>query len=252
MAAIQQDDFARYREHGFFVVKKLISDSEIPGLQQRLDDIMDGKVRYPDMEFQADTSTGNYDDVKHGRTDWLGPSRNYRKIKGFEVDPMFREVFTSEPIKKAAAEFIGPRVSVMRAMMMNKPAHAGTHLPWHQDVSSDWPMTGMPTFTVWIALDEATKASGCLEVAVGSHKHGRIGNGHYLKPETEDIYAPESKRAFLEISAGDAIVFDCALLHRSAVNTGDQPRRGMTLCLLDADIRNTRTGKTYPILFDGN
>lgn len=252
MAQTTREDFARYRDDGFFVIRKLISDSEIPNLQQRLDDIMDGKVRYEDMEFQADTSSGNYEDVNHGRTDWVGPSRNYRKIKGFEVDPLFRKIFTSDPIKDAASEFIGPRVSVMRAMMMNKPANAGTHLPWHQDVSSDWPMTGMPTFTVWIALDEATKASGCLEVAVGSHKHGRIGKGHYLEPSVEETYAPPSKRSFVEISAGDAIVFDCALLHRSAVNTSNQPRRGMTLCLLDADIRNTRTGKAYPILFDGN
>ena len=39
-------------------------------------------------------------------------------------------------------------------------------------------MTGKPKYTFWLALSEATKKNGCLQVIEGSHKH--IGDGNNL------------------------------------------------------------------------
>ena len=42
-----------------------------------------GRVTYPGLFFQHDTTTGNYQDLEFGKG-WQGPSLNYRKIEKLE------------------------------------------------------------------------------------------------------------------------------------------------------------------------
>src|SRR5207237_5228782 len=75
-------------------------------------------------------------------------------------------------------------VAAFRAMFMNKPAHQGTLLPWHQDRWSY--LDRDPLITVWTALDPATIANGCVEVIPGSHKFGLINPEHTSGYLTEE------------------------------------------------------------------
>ena len=135
------------------------------------------------------------------------------------------------------------------SMVMNKPAQGGTILPYHQDVSAKWEMTTPPMFTIWTALDEATRANGCLEIVPRSHHHGKIGVGHMITAEEEVRYAPPGSSMFVELKAGESVVFHNATLHRSGINTTDKPRRAFTVCLMNGATRHTKTGKCYPIVF---
>ena len=132
---------------------------------------------------------------------------------------------------------------------MNKPAKSGTVLPYHQDLSLNWEMTISPTLTIWTALDDATIENGCLEVVPGSHKHGRIGVGHMISTDEEAQHAPAGSSKFLELHAGESVVFHNGTLHRSGVNQTDRPRRAFTMCLMDASAKHKKTGKGYPIIF---
>ena len=58
----------------------------------------------------------------------------------------------------------------MRAMILNKSRFNSSILPFHQDVSENWSMTGKPNFTLWLSLNGASKENGCLKVVEGSHK----------------------------------------------------------------------------------
>ncbi|HUC60490.1 MAG TPA: phytanoyl-CoA dioxygenase family protein [Alphaproteobacteria bacterium] len=239
----------QFEEDGFFFLRDLLTPAETAELSRRIDDLMDGRIARPGMFFQRDSGTGDYDGVQWDTTRFSGPSRDYRKIKGFEYDPLFLALFQCATIRSLSEALIGPAVSSMRAMLFNKPARIAGELPFHQDVSAKWPMSASPSLTLWIALDDATVESGCMEFAVGSHKHGRIGDGHLLKAEDEARYAPADRRRMIELEAGDAVVFHCALLHRSGPNKTDNSRRAMTLCLMDANIRHTKSGRTYPVIF---
>ena len=46
-------------------------------------------------------------------------------------------------------------------------------------MSENWPMTGKPKFTLWLALTEATKKWLSKRIE-GSHKYGIIGDGNNL------------------------------------------------------------------------
>lgn len=246
---ISVDELALYEQDGYFVRQNFIPAPLLAQLRERIDDWMMGQIRRPGMFFQLDTTSGAHRDLDFSNTIFQGPSRNYRKIKGFEYDPLFLALFQDQAIRSFATRLIGPQVSSMRAMLLNKPPHGGTYLPFHQDVSRLWRMSAPPTLTLWLALDDATVGSGCLEVVAGSHKNGAIGDGHILSEANETHHAPADQRRLIELKAGGMLLFHCALLHRSGFNSTGNPRRAMTLCLMDGAIIHTGSGKRYPMLF---
>lgn len=246
---VTAEELRAYREDGFFFLRDFIPRTMLAELSQRIDDLMDGKIRRDGMSFEKDVSPAEQKLAVRPTSSFSGPSRDYRKIKGFEYDDLFLRLFQCAKLRTTCEALIGPHVSCMRAMLFNKPALHGAELPFHQDVHAKWPMTASPELTVWIAFDDATVANGCMEFAVGSHKHGRIGEGHFLDLKDEPQYAPPDKRRMIEVKAGEAVVFHCALLHRSGANHSPLPRRAMTLCLMDGAIRHTRLNRTYPIIF---
>lgn len=242
-------DFASYDELGYCILKDYVPPEEVEALRQRIDDIMMGKIVYEGMFFQQDPSmmmdaAGEKKDLT-----FAGASINYRKIKDLEYDDVFLHFIQNDVFRQLAERYIGKNVASMRAMVMNKPPHSPTLLPYHQDISEKWEMTIPPVFTIWTALDEATIANGCLEIVPKSHLHGKIGTGHTITPEEEAKYAPKGSSIFVELKPGESIIFHNGVLHRSGANMTDKPRRALTLCLMDAATRHTKTGKPYPIIF---
>jgi phytanoyl-CoA hydroxylase len=86
-----------------------------------------------------------------------------------------------------------------------------------------------------IAITEANKANGCLQVIRGTHKMGRIEHGfsgeqvgasqHYV-----DLALKTMEHVYVELNAGDALFFHSNLLHRSEANTSDKPRWSLISC----------------------
>lgn len=84
--------------------------------------------------------------------------------------------------------------------------------------------------TAMVCLDDCTRASGCLEVAPGSHregvlpcKSGTAGADFEMDPRAFDI----SRMTPLEARAGSVIFFGAFLAHRSAPNCSEQDRRAL-------------------------
>jgi len=134
-------------------------------------------------------------------------------------------------------------------MFMNKPANQGTILPWHQDVGKGWGIDTTPVTTVWTALDEATVESGCMQIAPGSHKLGILNEGHYASEEDQARHCTPDKVVDLEVAAGEAVLINNLLLHRSGVNTTDNPRKAFSVAYMDAATRDIKTGDLFPIIF---
>ena len=72
--------------------------------------------------------------------------------------------------------------------MMNKPKGAGTPLEWHQDVGEGWGIDSLPTLTTWLSLDDATTASGAMQIVRGSHRRGVLNAGHFADEATMAAY----------------------------------------------------------------
>ncbi len=231
--------WAQYERDGYVKLGKLVSDAELRALQQRIDDIMLGKaqVNYDRMMMQLDGGTGKYEDAGVQSAGFKGATLAYRKIQQLEFDPLFLEYMQRPIFRELCARVYGAAtpIAAFRAMFMNKPAHKGTFLPWHQD---RWVhLDRDPLITVWTALDPATIANGCVQIIPGSHRSGVINPSHgsgFLTPEQAQQHAPREKIVYLELQAGEVALLHNYLLHSSDVNTTDIPRRAFSVCYMDA------------------
>lgn len=121
-------------------------------------------------------------------------------------------------------------IAAFRAMFMNKPARAGTLLPWHQDRWSY--LDRDPLLTVWTALDPATQANDCVQVIPGSHRLGLLNPEHasgFLSAQSIAKHAPDE--ASSSSSCKRARMFCCTTGSRTAATaTRRTSRAGRLAC----------------------
>lgn len=122
---------------------------------------------------------------------------------------------------------LGEDIILYENCVVFKPKGKKNAVPWHQDFIS---RKLEPTkYIVWIALDKANKENGCLKVIPGSHKIGFLpwhrveGETHHDRVNKE--FVDETKVEYVELEAGDALVFHMQLLHSSEEVHSDLPRR---------------------------
>ena len=239
-----------YSGDGFLFLGKVLEPEELETLRQRADDLALGNVRNPDVQMQLDTG-GAYDELPSAVGGFDRGTMLYRKIQGLETDELFSRLVRHSLFLEICARQYGPHapISIFRAMVMNKPAGQGTFLPWHQDGGNVWALDRDPLVTIWVALDPATRANGCLEVLPGSHHLGLLSLFGSTVGE-EDVArhcAPERVRP-LEVEAGHAVLLHNWLIHRSGVNPTPAPRRAFTVCYMDGRTQSTLTGNHFPIV----
>lgn len=231
---------ASYTAQGFAPLGRVLDDAGIAALRERADDIMLGRVEYPGLFFQHDTTTGRYDDLEFGKG-WRGPSLNYRKIEKLEKDPLFLAWIQNPLFARIARAVIGDAVTIYRAVLFNKAARGGTVLPWHQDGGRFWGLDRDPILQIWTALDDAPLGAGCVEVLPGSHTAGLATPLGGLVPEAmvRDRGAEDLALA-MPARAGEAMLIHNHLWHRSGVNVTASPRRAFTVCYMNAETRCLR------------
>lgn len=242
----------QFDSQGYVILGSLLSAKELSGLQRRAEDLMMGRVTIPGVMFQLDGGDGTYASLET-RTE--GPSEHtldYRRIDELHNDPLYLTYMQHLVFRQMTRHYIGDDVSIFRSMFMNKPANKGTVLPWHQDVGKGWGIDTTPTTTVWTALDDATVESGCMQIVPGSHKLGILNEGHYASEEDQAKHCKPHQVVDLEVRAGEAVLINNLMLHRSGVNTTDSPRRALSIAYMDAATKNVKTGDTFPIIFGRN
>lgn len=116
--------------------------------------------------------------------------------------------------------------------LMQKEPKVGGAWEWHQDYGYWYKNEFLfpdEMISIMIAITDANKQNGCLQVIKGSHKMGRIEHGfageqvgasqHYV-----DLALKSMELVYVEINAGDALFFHPNTLHRSEANLSDKPR----------------------------
>jgi hypothetical protein len=250
---ISDEQWQQYERDGFIRLGKVLSDTELTALQTRIDDIMLGKapLDYNRLMMQLDSSDGQYQNAGTQSKGHKGATLDYRKIQDLEFDPLFLE-YMQRPLFREMCEYVygeDTPIAAFRAMFMNKPAHKGTYLPWHQD---RWNYLDRdPLITVWTALDPATVANGCVQIIPGSHKLGLLNPEHgsgFLTDELTQQYAPDSQRVYVELEPGESVLMHNWLLHASDINTTDISRRAFSVCYMDARTQASN-GEQFTTIF---
>lgn len=237
-----------YEKKGYVNLGQIISKKKAKQLSKRAIDLMLGKKVYEGMFFQMEGKGGSYKKINKNSEKFLGPSKDYRKIKDLEYDHLFLKVIQNKYLKFFSKILIGNNVSSMRAMILNKPAYNSSQLDFHQDISDNWNMSGKPNFTFWMSLNGSTKQKGCLRIIEESHTYGKIGQGHFIKKK-ELTKFKNKKIKYLEMKAGQAIIFNNHLLHGSQKNKTSRMRLAFTVCFMNSKIKHNKYNKFYPKIF---
>jgi len=116
--------------------------------------------------------------------------------------------------------------------VMQKEPKVGGAWEWHQDYGY-WYKNGFlfpeAMISVMVALTDATKENGCLQVLRGTHKMQRFEH-HFAGEQqgADEVFVSEalkiSAHIYCELKAGDVLFFHPNLLHRSEANLSDHPR----------------------------
>ena len=122
--------------------------------------------------------------------------------------------------------------------LMQKEPRVGGAWEWHQDYGYWYKNQFLfpdQLVSVMIALTEATKENGCLQVIKGSHKLGRVNHGFAGEQVGADMVMVDHclktmEHVYVEIEPGDALFFHSNILHRSEGNLSDRPRWSIISC----------------------
>lgn len=208
---------AQYEKDGYLIVQHFVSQSAATLLYNIAtgDDVMKGKAF--DFNDQSGKSTK--------LTLWFTPG-----------DDTYGLLTRSEAMVHAVQYLLGEgEVCHFHSKLMQKEPKVGGAWEWHQDYGY-WYKNGFlfpdAMISVMLALTEATKQNGCLQVLKGSHKMGRVEHNFAGEQQGADMdfvnqALDRFERIYVELEPGDILFFHSNILHMSEGNTSDKPRWSM-------------------------
>lgn len=152
-------------------------------------------------------------------------------------DDFFGMITRGDRLVTGSEQLIGEEVYHWHSKMMMKEPRVGGAWNWHQDYGYWYNDKCLfpKMISVYIAIDQATRENGCLQVLKGSHHLGRIDHvkiGQQTGADPDRVASAERQMetVYAEMDPGDALFFHCNTLHRSDANTSDKPRWGLICC----------------------
>jgi phytanoyl-CoA hydroxylase len=234
-------EFTPYRapfdEQGFVVVPDFLPKAELAELREMMDQVRDGRLQ-PDRgeasEFAFQWEPRVKDDPSIAQRDKI------RIVFHLAHTHSYFWRFIQQPrLLELVAALIGPTFNYYTDQTFFKPARHGSEVPWHQD-SAYWPMVEPRVLSAWLALDPVTVANGCVRFIPGSHRravpHHEIVTDNPNKLTTKPDFVDPSLEVPVEMAAGSICLHHSLTLHRSFPNTSDQPRGGMVMIFMPADL----------------
>ena len=222
MNYLRSQQLEQFDRDGFLVVPHFLTAPELADVKTDIASICQATATLT-------TDAGGFNLEKEGGNSFDGSKTALRpgllrKIQGaaFYV-PAVQRAFTSPKMVDCMVDVMdSPNVYYHSSKVMFKPARGGSRKPWHQDAAY-WRSYEPNQITVWIAIDDATEANGCIWAIPGSHKLGLIPHVQ------QELQVPESRinlrdAIAVPVQPGGLLIFHSLVLHMSEANTSDQPR----------------------------
>ena len=203
-----------FRRDGILVVREMYSRDEIRQMAGWIDALVTKpRVRGAEMAYFEDSRNDS-------------GKRILSRIEKFaDSGTAFGEAVRDRKMIEAVEALLGDRALLFKEKINFKLPGGGGFEP-HQDIQPGWDDYAPYFISVAIAIDRSTIENGCLEVAVGHHNRGWIGErwkplaGEQLEGVKFEAYPMEP---------GDVMFFDCYAPHQSQPNLTSEQRRNVYL-----------------------
>ncbi|PAA80597.1 hypothetical protein BOX15_Mlig014171g1, partial [Macrostomum lignano] len=220
-----------YEKNGFIVVKGLVPEHCVRDYIARFQEICAGAQRPPGLTVMRDVSALD---------DSGGGERAVYKLQDFQNDDRLFAYCQLPQVLDYVVDIIGPDVAAMHTMLISKPPDRGTlssRHPLHQDLYYFPFRPADRVVCAWTALEPVTRANGCLVAVPGSHLDGRLlphdypnwgGKVNKAFHGIVDLDPGSLPLTYLEMSAGDTVLFHPLLIHGSGANRTEGYRKAIS------------------------
>ena len=209
------ENIADYHRDGYVIKRNFLKNEEI----KKLYDIATGDDTLQKHAFDLNDQTGK----KTKLTLWYTPGNDAYGL----LTKSNRMVVSADKLMDGESE-----VCHFHSKLMQKEPKVGGAWEWHQDYGYWYKNEFLfpdQMISIMVAITDANRENGCLQVIKGSHKMGRIEHGfsgeqvgasqHYV-----DLALQRMELVYVELKAGDALFFHSNTLHRSEANLSDRAR----------------------------
>ena len=159
-----------------------------------------------------------------------------------KIHPTLREAMKDDKVTPILRQIIGPKVEFLSAKAVFKNAGTSFASPWHQDWFY-W--EGARKHSIWIALDNATVANGCLKFVPGTHhkvfQKSNINDGNAFVHRVTDEDLKGLREVTVEANIGDAVFFSDLAVHSSHPNVAGTDRWSLISTYRDASVKDEST-----------
>ena len=159
------------------------------------------------------------------------------------------DIMTDSRILDCVEDILGPNIVGWGTQYFCKMPGDGKVVSWHQDASY-WPLSPARTVTLWLAIDDADRANGCMQVIPGTHTLGHLEfdmsgvDENSVLPQKIKGIESLGKPVCFELKAGEVSLHADMLIHGSEPNTSDRRRCGLTIRYAAAEVRSFEPGWT--------
>jgi ectoine hydroxylase len=219
VSPLTQTQIDAFHRDGYLIVKGLLDNEEV--------------------ELLRNIAKADHELAQHvvSRADGEGGAVKVVVNNELPEDTIYGALVRSQRIVKPMEQLLGDEIYHYHHKMILKEARVGGAWAWHQDYGywynngCLWPDLG----SCMIAVDQATKENGCLQVVSGSHRlgrieHGKVGEQTGADPERVAEIVQRLPVVYCELQPGSAIFFHSNLLHRSDQNRSERPRWAFICC----------------------
>jgi hypothetical protein len=255
------EEVAAYREHGWYLSRRLFSHEEIDELQAATDRYYEGHrdrvlpVRPPHLASWRPED---------------GPIQRHNDYVHYESDAV-RRILTKPLLGAVAAALAGAtEIRAFQATLIYKPPNPQepTNLvPWHADRHYWQTSTSDRMLTAFIPFHDCGQEMGTITMIDGSHSWREAGDGddstrHFaerdrgelerLLEQTAKENGEEIRKVPVVIPRGHVSFHHCLTYHGSGPNRSASPRRAVSLHLQDGENRYRRYLKPdgTPVLYN--
>jgi ectoine hydroxylase-related dioxygenase (phytanoyl-CoA dioxygenase family) len=224
------------RDQGFHVERGVLSERDLGGIRAAVTETIDRAAHAMRAPFDTSCPDASFDerlDRVALRDHAYANALFHAVMADAQRDERISGLARHHALVAAVARAVAPErmtgaVVRTRAVIPSLSAHRS---PWHQDVlkpADDGRSCGSVRIACWIPLREVDQRSGALEVMPGrwSPLPHRNDDGHF---SIREECLPQATRNAVPLQAGDVLLLDRFLPHRSLAATAPRARWAVVL-----------------------
>ncbi|GAB5560230.1 MAG: phytanoyl-CoA dioxygenase family protein [Synoicihabitans sp.] len=218
---LTEQQVAFFHRHGYLALDAIMPPEEVPAIREIYDRLFDPTRTNASAGMQDLAGTG-------GET---GTPALPQILQPAKFAPELLETQLVANIKAIMRQLLGEETVMVGDHAINKPPRSEAVTPWHQDEAYWDPAKAYSSLSIWVPLQPATIANGCMHFVPGSHQlevvpHRPIDDdprkpGLEIEPGSVDL----SSAVACELPPGGATLHTGRTLHYAPANGSDDYRR---------------------------